>query len=169
MFPGNSNSQFASPWNMTLGGIQPTDMRGVGSTGPFDLPAGGKVSFDVALITGPHDSTLNESMVAKITAQFRNGKFENFKGTIPNIVGPKQVATSTNVVNYSVSLPNANNTFLWTVTNGIIQSGQGTNSIDVDQAECFHSEDKQMILTEIVQKHQSTQVFNEKIKIFRGI
>jgi hypothetical protein len=130
MFPGNSNSQFTSPWDMSSA-YAPTDIRGIGSTGPFNLPAGGKVSFDVALITGPHDSTLNESMVAKIRAQFRNGKFENFKGTIPNIVGPKQVATSTNVVNYSVSLPNTNNTFLWTVTNGIIQSGQGTNSIDV--------------------------------------
>jgi hypothetical protein len=131
MFPGNSNSQFTSNWNMNLAGIQPYDMRCVGSVGSFDLPAGGKVSFDVALITGPHDSTLNEEMVAKIRAQFRNGKFENFKGTIPNIFGPKLVATSTNVVNYSVSLPNLNNTFLWTVTNGIIQSGQGTNSIDV--------------------------------------
>lgn len=131
MFPGNSNSQFTSNWNMNTAGIQPQDMRCVGSVGSFNLPAGGKVSFDVALITGPHDSTLNEEMVAKIRAQFRNGKFENFKGTIPNIVGPKQVATSTNVVNYSVSLPNINNTFLWTVTNGIIQSGQGTNSIDV--------------------------------------
>ena len=44
------------------------------------------------------------------------------------------------------------------------EADEGTNSIDVDQAECFHLADKEMILTEIVQKHQSTKVFNDKIK-----
>ena len=39
----------------------------------------------------------------------------------------------------------------------------GYKKVSVNDAECFRSEDKEMILTEIVKKHGSTSVFNKKI------
>ena len=44
------------------------------------------------------------------------------------------------------------------------EAEKGKDTIDVDQAECFHIDDKRMILDEIVKKHGSTAVFNEKLK-----
>ena len=38
------------------------------------------------------------------------------------------------------------------------------SEINVDQAECFKAEDKRMILDEIMKKHGSTDVFNDKLK-----
>ena len=41
---------------------------------------------------------------------------------------------------------------------------EGRRKIDVERAECFKAEDKEMILREIKEKHGSTQVFNDKLR-----
>ena len=54
------------------------------------------------------------------------------------------------------------------------QAMKGRNKINVNQAECFKPEDKEMILAEITKKHGSTEVFNQKLKenwddVYRGV
>ena len=44
------------------------------------------------------------------------------------------------------------------------QADAGQNTIDVERAECFKAEDKEMILREIIEKHGSAYDFNEKLK-----
>jgi hypothetical protein len=44
------------------------------------------------------------------------------------------------------------------------QAWDGEIKLDVEKAECFKAEDKEMILRETKEKHGSTQVFNEKLK-----
>ena len=44
------------------------------------------------------------------------------------------------------------------------QANFGKDKINVENAECSQPKDKEMILREIVSKHGSIQVFNEKLK-----
>jgi hypothetical protein len=53
MFSGTTDSLFpGQDWTMALAGLQPTDIRMVGSTGLLSLPAGGHVDVELAYITG---------------------------------------------------------------------------------------------------------------------
>lgn len=54
------------------------------------------------------------------------------------------------------------------------QAMKGRNKINVDKAECFKAQDKEMILGEIRKKHESTEVFNQKLRekmfdVYRGV
>jgi hypothetical protein len=136
MFPGNTDPNFSTSWTMLGAGFPPDDIRGVGSVGPFDLPAGSMKSFDIAFITGPSNygpggMALNDSIVANIRNQFRSGTLDNFQGSMPSISGPAFTAA---LNTYSYTLPiqlNAGSTVIWNVQNGTIISGQGSNSINV--------------------------------------
>ena len=46
----------------------------------------------------------------------------------------------------------------------IYEASYGEDKIDVEKAECFMAQDKEMILREIVHKHGSCDVFNRKLK-----
>ena len=41
---------------------------------------------------------------------------------------------------------------------------KGYSTIDVERADCFKEADKSMILSEIISKHGSTEIFNKKLK-----
>ena len=132
MYPGSSDPAFSTPWTMTTAGMFPTDMRGLGSYGPFNLPAGGSASFDLAFITGPHDTLSNQAVLSGIRNLFRNGNLNVYSGNIPAIQGPASVSGAGAGGTYTVSLPNTSGyNFLWTVQNGVILNGQGTNTISV--------------------------------------
>ena len=133
MFPDNSDVNFSTPWTMANGGIQPTDMRGVGSYGPFFIAAGDSLTFDFAFITGPNDKVANENVVASVINKFSTGQLNGLHNIPTTIQGPTNVA-GLNTVNYNVALDTSFYTFIWTVQNGSIISGQGTNSIDVTWA-----------------------------------
>ncbi|MFN8155633.1 MAG: T9SS type A sorting domain-containing protein [Bacteroidia bacterium] len=131
MFPDTSDLNFSAPWTMQGAQIQPDDMRGVGSFGPFDLPAGSFKSFDVAYVTGPNDLVQNHELVRQLRNAFRNGILNSFHSSLPAIQGPAQITTSGSSVNYLLPYQSAVAQYLWTVTNGLILSGQGTNEITV--------------------------------------
>ncbi|MBK9319812.1 MAG: T9SS type A sorting domain-containing protein [Bacteroidetes bacterium] len=117
---------------MATAGIQPTDVRGIGSSGPFLLPAGSKVTFDVAYVTGPNDSVQNRMVLEEINQLFRSGQLTTWRGAIPPISGAQTINSSTLSATYTISLPNDTSFhYLWTVTNGIILNGQGSNAIQV--------------------------------------
>ena len=44
------------------------------------------------------------------------------------------------------------------------EAEEGMNSIQVEGAECFKAEDREMILAAIIEKHGSTQQLNEKLR-----
>jgi hypothetical protein len=44
------------------------------------------------------------------------------------------------------------------------QAKEGKDKLDVEMAECFSATDKEMILREIINKHGSIEVFNNKLK-----
>jgi hypothetical protein len=132
MFPGTSDYNFTTPWTMATAGIQPTDVRGVGSSGPFLLPAGSKVTFDVAYVTGPNDSSQNRLVLEEINQLFRSGQLTTWRGAIPPISGAQTINSSTLSATYTISLPNDTSFhYLWTVSNGIILNGQGSNAVQV--------------------------------------
>jgi hypothetical protein len=131
MFPGTSDSAFSTNWTMLTGSVQPGDMRGIGSIGPFTFLSGDTLSFDIAYITGPTDLTQNHQLVTDIRDLFRSGQIGNYSGSIPNIQGPTTISSSGSSVVYSVPMPLTGNSFLWTVQGGIILNGQGTDSITV--------------------------------------
>ena len=131
MFPGTSDSAFSTNWTMLTGSVQPNDMRGVGSAGPFTFLSGDTLSFDIAYITGPTDLTQNHQLVTDIRNLFRSGQIGNYSGSIPNIQGPTNISSAGSSVVYSVPMPLIGNSFLWTVQGGIIINGQGTDSITV--------------------------------------
>jgi hypothetical protein len=137
MYPGNTDTNFPNPWVMEIDTLSLREnMCGLGSVGPFDLPAGSMKSFDIAFITGPSNygpggMALNDSIVANIRNQFRSGTLDNFQGSIPSISGPAFTAA---LNTYTYTLPiqlNAGSTVIWNVQNGTIISGQGSNSINV--------------------------------------
>ncbi|MFN0189621.1 MAG: T9SS type A sorting domain-containing protein [Bacteroidia bacterium] len=131
MFPGNSDPNFSTPWTMDIVS-SPTDVRGVGSSGPFLLPAGSHVTFDVAYLTGPHDSIQNRVALEELNQLFRSGKLDSWRGALPPIYGPQTINTSTLSAIYTIPLPSDTSFhYLWTVTNGIILNGQGSNTIEV--------------------------------------
>jgi hypothetical protein len=108
-------------------------MRGVGSYGPFFIAAGDSLSFDFAFITGPSDKVANENVVASVIDKFSTGQLNGLHNIPTTIQGPTNVA-GLNTVSYNVALDTSFYTFIWTVQNGSIISGQGTNSIDVTWA-----------------------------------
>lgn len=131
MWPDSSDLNFTTPWNMQIANFQPDDMRGVGTVGPFNLNAGESKSFDVAFITGPNDLIQNHELVRELRNYFRSGALTNRTGILPAIQGPGQVAASGSSVIYLLPYAAPGIQYLWTVTNGLIISGQGTNSISV--------------------------------------
>jgi hypothetical protein len=46
-----------------------------------------------------------------------------------------------------------------------VEACRGAENIDVDQADCFKAEDKEMILREIIKNHGGTTIFNDKLKL----
>ncbi|MBK7963913.1 MAG: T9SS type A sorting domain-containing protein [Bacteroidetes bacterium] len=131
MFPGNSDSNFSTPWTMDIVS-SPTDVRGVGSSGPYHLPAGSMVTFDVAFVTGPNDSVQNRLALEEVNNLFRSGKLDSWRGVLPPISGPQIINTSTLSAIYTIPLPSDTSFhYLWTVSNGIILNGQGSNTIEV--------------------------------------
>jgi len=130
MFPDSTNPNFSTSWTMENGGIQPTDMRGVGSVGPFNLPAGDSATFDLAFITGPNDKTASENVVRSVIDKFSSGSLFNYHNISTPIKGPTNV-TGLNTEQYITSLDTSIYTILWSVQNGSIIYGQGTNMINV--------------------------------------
>lgn len=132
MYPGNSDPNFSTLWTMANSNISPQDVYGVGSSGPFLLPAGSHVTFDVAYLTGPHDSVENRLAKEELNQLFRSGKLDSWRGVIPPIQGPLTINSFTLSAAYDVALPNDTSFhYLWTVSNGVILNGQGSNSIQV--------------------------------------
>ena len=162
MFPDNSDVNFSTPWNMANGGIQPTDMRGLGSYGPFFIAAGDSLSFDFAFITGPNDKVANENVVASVINKFSTGELNGLHNIPTTIQGPTNVA-GLNTVNYNVALDTSLYTFIWTVQNGSIVSGQGTNSIDVTWA----NNDTGFVSLEILQNGNICKG-SERLTVFIG-
>lgn len=131
MFSDTSDSNFSASWTMQSASMMPSDVRGIGSFGPFSLPAGAMKSFDIAYITGPNDIIQNHEIVRQLRNAFRNGDLSSYSSVLPSIQGPTQIASSTGSVTYSLPYQGIGVQFLWTVTNGLILSGQGTNGITV--------------------------------------
>ncbi len=132
MYPGNSDPNFSTPWTMATANMPPQDVYGVGSSGPFHLPAGSHVSFDVAYLTGPHDSIQNRIALEELNQLFRSGKLDSWRGALPPISGPQIINTSTLSAIYTIPLSSDTSFhYLWTVSNGIILNGQGSNTIEV--------------------------------------
>jgi len=131
MYSGSSDPAFSSHWTMGTSATPPTDMRGVGSMGPFSLAAGDSASFDIAFFTGPYDTLSNQAMTLNLRNQFRSGFLNTMNGNISLIQGPTFVSGAGTTSTYSMPLPSGTNIFLWTVQNGVIINGQGTNSITV--------------------------------------
>ena len=75
MFPGTTDSTFSANWTMPTGGIQPTDMRMLLSSGKFSIAPGEIRTIDFAYIT-TRDSFIfpnfsyNHNQVAKIQNWF---------------------------------------------------------------------------------------------------
>ena len=44
------------------------------------------------------------------------------------------------------------------------EAEEGKNNVDVQKADCFMAADKAMILDEIIKKHGSLDLFNQKLK-----
>ena len=105
MFPGTSDSAFSTNWTMLTGSVQPNEVRGVGSVGPFTFGSGDTLSFDIAFITGPTDLTQNHQLVTDIRNLFRSGQIGNYSGSIPNIQGPTNISSAGSSVVYSVPMP----------------------------------------------------------------
>lgn len=129
MYPDSSNSAFTTPWTMQSAGILPDDMRGVGAAGPFTWPPDSMVSFDVAYITGPNDLAQNHVLVGQLRELFRSGGIEKYRKFSPPIIGEDFVANAGTIVTYV--MPTSADNYIWTVTNGLIVSGQGTNTVEV--------------------------------------
>lgn len=130
MFPDTSDSNFGTSWTMVSANIQPSDMRGVGSVGPFNLPSGSKRSFDVAFITGPHDLNQNHILVKQLGDLFRSGQIEEYQSHA-TILGNTQIYNSGTSYSYFIPGLNTGMQVIWSVSNGLILSGQGTDSISV--------------------------------------
>lgn len=131
MFPDTSDLNFSTPWTMQTAGYTPNDMQGVGSIGPFSIQPGEAKSFDVAFITGPNDLIQNHDLVRKLRAAFRDGTLSNLHSSLPAIQGQAQITSSGGSVNYLLPYQNVGAQYIWTITNGLILSGQGTNAITV--------------------------------------
>lgn len=131
MFPDTSDAAFTTPWTMTTAGFIPDDVRGVGSFGPFTLPVGGVRSFGVAFITGPNDLVQQADLIRRFRTSFRNGLFKDYSSNLPAIQGPAQITSSGGSANYILPYQNIGAQYIWTITNGLILSGQGTNAITV--------------------------------------
>lgn len=129
MFPDTTDPAFSVPWTMATGGILPTDVRGVGSTGPYVLYPDSMVSFDVAYITGPNDLVQNHDLVRQLRELFRSDGMESYRKFSSPIIGPDSVANAGTIVTYV--MPTEAENYIWTVTNGLIISGQGTNTVEV--------------------------------------
>ena len=131
MFSDTSDTNFSTSWTMQSANMVPRDIRGVGSYGPFALSAGAMKSFDVAYITGPNDLVQSHDLVRKLRNSFRNGDLSAFHSALPMIQGPTQITSTGGSVAYLLPYQATGSQYLWTVTNGLILSGQGTNGITV--------------------------------------
>ncbi len=129
MFPDTTDSNFSIPWTMPGAGIQPTDVNGNGSVGPFTWLPDSMISFDVAYITGPNDLVQNHDLVRQLRELFRSGGMESYRKFSSPIIGPDSVANAGTIVTYV--MPTEAENYIWTVTNGLIISGQGTNTVEV--------------------------------------
>jgi hypothetical protein len=129
MFPDTTDPNFSVPWTMPGAGMQPTDVRGNGSVGPFTWQPDSMVSFDVAYITGPNDLVQNHDLVRQLRELFRSGGMESYRKFSSPIIGPDSVANAGTIVTYV--MPTDAENYIWTVTNGLIISGQGTNTVEV--------------------------------------
>lgn len=129
MFPDTTDHNFSTPWTMPGASILPDDMRGVGAAGPFTWPPDSVVSFDVAYITGPNDLAQNHVLVGQLRELFRSGGIEKHRKFSPPMIGEDSVAYAGTIVTYV--MPTSADNYIWTVTNGLIVSGQGTNTLEV--------------------------------------
>ena len=129
MYPDTTDPNFSVAWTMPGAGRLPDDIRGNGSSGPFTWPPDSMVSFDVAYITGPNDLVQNHDLVRQLREIFRNGEIERYRKFSSPIIGPDTVANAGTIVSYM--MPTDADNYIWTVTNGLIISGQGTNTVEV--------------------------------------
>jgi hypothetical protein len=130
MFPDTTDSNFGSSWTMSSANLLPNDMKGIGSVGPFNLPSGGKRSFDLAFISGPHDLLQNNLLVKQLGELFRSGQIEQYNSNVI-VSGNTQIHDVASSYQYSIPNLGAGAQVIWSINNGLILSGQGTSSITV--------------------------------------
>ncbi len=129
MFPDTTDHNFSTSWTMPGAGLPADNMHGNGSVGPFTWLPDSMVSFDVAYITGPNDLAQNHVLVGQLRELFRSGGIEKYRKFSPPIIGEDSVANAGTIVTYV--MPTSADNYIWTVTNGLIVSGQGTNTVEV--------------------------------------
>jgi hypothetical protein len=135
MFPNNTDPNFSTPWTMVTANIQPDDMRGMGSTGPFTLPIGSKKSVDIAYLTGPslygNTGTIsNHDILMQLDSLFRSGNLDNNRSFVP-IGGQSVISNYSSTYIYTAPNYGSSSVCFWSVNNGTIISGQGTNQVVV--------------------------------------
>lgn len=132
MFPGLSNTSFATTWKMDNSVGSGSDYKAIGTVGPLVFAPNTKTSFDFAFVTGSSDTIENRNLISDLINFSKINSAATLSSVAPPIQGLVNVGTAGAITSYSVTpLIGFAYTFDWSVSGGILLSGQGTSVVTV--------------------------------------